>query len=426
MKRRIAIYILLLSLFGLMVVQFRLLVIGVRLEKQRFDQRVRIGLQEMNGALEKEFLLADELGKLLVAGVNQEEIRGRKSFESVLGRMDTLLTQKLGEKGITARFTYAITDRYGTEMFVASKNFVPKSFHFYYYNVLLGNRVTAQAHGERVLHLDIANLFNYLLGELNYLIIPSLLFLAALLICLWFLVNMLRKEERLNEVKNEFINNLTHELKTPVFSISLASKILKEHIENRNFDKADQFLAMIGHENEKLKTHIDKVLELATLENPAYQLTLENANLNDLVAEVAGAFRMKVVAAKGQLNLQLSAQPLTVKLDAVHFKNVIQNLLENALKYSPEKIDITVKTQCVNNYIELIISDLGIGISSEHQAKIFEKFYRIPTQNLHAIKGFGLGLHYVKQIVERHGGIITVSSRPEKGTHFLIKLSPII
>lgn len=417
MKRKTAINILLLSLLGLMTIQFWLLMIGGQLEKQRFDERVRIGLQEMNVVLENDTLFAEALGNSLLANDWPEN-----KVPVIQEKLRHLLAQNLEKKGITANFTFAITNKYGSKTFLASDDFVEKSFHFDYYNLQLSDQVLAKNKEERILHLDIPNVYHFLLGQLKYLVIPSLFFLAALLVCLWFLVRMLRKEERLNSVKNEFINNLTHELKTPVFSISLASTILKEHLEKGNLEKAHQFLAMIGKENEKLKTHIDKVLELATLESPTYQLEKQPANLNALVEEVINGFKIKVENQRGKLQINLAKQPLMTHLDPVHFKNVIQNLLENALKYSPKAIDIQVSTKQLAEHLQLIVSDKGAGILPEFQPKIFDKFYRVPNENLHEVKGFGLGLNYVKKIVEAHGGEISVASEIGKGASFLIKI----
>lgn len=408
-----------------MVIQFRLLMTGVKLEKQRFDERVGICLQELNVTLENELNFADSLGYLLLSGnqsADSSVILEKNSLEAKLNRV---LVEKLINKGIRADFTFAITNRYATKTWMKSAGFVEKSFHFDYYNIQLKNRVLARAGEERVLHLDVSNVYKILLGELKFLVIPSISFLIILLICLWFLVKMLRKEERLNAVKNEFINNLTHELKTPVFSISLAINILKQHLETGNLDKARQFLAMIGQENERLKTHIEKVLELATLDSPNYQLEKQSTDLNELVKEVIEGFKIKIEDRNGTLKMALSQRPLMANLDKTHFKNVIHNLLENALKYSLEKVEIMVVSKHFEGSNQLIISDKGVGIPIEHQKKIFDKFYRVPTENLHEVKGFGLGLNYVKKIVESHGGEIYVESDAKNGTSFFIKIPTI-
>jgi len=405
-----------------MVIQFRLLMTGVKLEKQRFDERVGISLQELNVTLKEEVGFADSLGYLLSSENQVIDSNAIAEKANLKRKLSGILSEKLSNKGITAAFTYAITNRYASKTWLKSDDFVEKSFHFDYYNVQLKNRVLAKIGEERVLHLDIPNVYNFLLGELKYLVIPSILFLLSLLICLWFLIKMLRKEERLNEVKNEFINNLTHELKTPVFSISLASNILKQHLEKGNLDKACQFLEMINGENERLKTHIDKVLELATLDSPTYQLAQQPTDLNELVKEVISHFKIKVDSQNGRLKTDFSEQPLMASLDTTHFKNVVQNLLENSLKYSLEKVEITVVTKRIGTYNQLTISDKGMGIPVESQKQIFEKFYRVPANNLHEVKGFGLGLNYVKKIVEAHGGEIMVESKKGTGTSFSIKI----
>ena len=253
--------------------------------------------------------------------------------------------------------------------------------------------------------------------------LPSVLFFLMMVLCIFFLVNMLRKEERLNSVKNDFINNLTHELNTPVFSIGLATKLLEEQIEAGKIKNATELIKLINKENDKLKGHINKVLELASLERPSYQLELKKATANALIQELVERFELKVKERGGRLNWQLDATEDSCMLDEFHFKGVVQNLLDNALKYSQEHPLIDVRTQNINTMFQLTIADKGIGIGAQDKARIFEKFYRVSTQNKHEVKGFGLGLYYVKQIVEAHGGRIEVESKQGEGSIFIVTLN---
>ncbi len=295
-------------------------------------------------------------------------------------------------------------------------------FHFYEYAVPLGDYFSTHLFKEKTLHIDIENLFTYLLAELDYLVVPSVLCLLALLISLALLIHILQREQKLNSIKNDFINNLTHELKTPIFSISLSNKMAKENLTKSNYEKVIEFLSIIENENNKLKTHTEKVLELASLENPNHQLQKEDTDLHILLNEVANEFSQKIKTKNGHLEMQLNASHFNLKADKNHFKNTIYNLLDNALKYGKEKPTIKIISKNEKQLFILKIKDNGPGISAADQKYIFDKFYRIPTNNAQHVKGFGLGLNYVKQVVKAHGGKVGVESKIGEGAVFIVRL----
>ncbi|MFQ5447633.1 MAG: sensor histidine kinase [Saprospiraceae bacterium] len=408
MKRRLPAVILLAALAGLIFIQFRLLLVGVRLEKQRFDQQTETALHAAALALDEPGPVGDQLIRHLKGGGD--------SAAGVSHGVDSVLVTQLRKQGVNARFHFAITDYYAKEVFLASPDFSPENFTFGRYTVRLGGRISGECGCNRALHLDVSNLFSYLVGELDYLIIPSGLCLVAIVFCLALLTTTLRKEQRLNRVKNDFINNLTHELKTPAFSIALSARMASESLKKGEVAKARRFLRLIGKENEKLKMHIEKVLELASLQNARYTLQREPADLHTFIPEVLEEFAPQVQERGGILTHSLKAQNSRAEVDVAHFKNVLRNLLDNALKYSPGQPHITVTTANDDLRFELSVSDRGVGIPAAQQKLVFDKFYRVLAGDLHPVKGFGLGLSYVKQIVTAHGGTVQLESEPGQGT----------
>ena len=418
MNRNILAIIVLLALAGLTFVQFRLLVIGARLEKQRFDERILKAQHQIRNALNEPNPVSDALIHNL-----KDDNRPKQVPADLADSLHAFINNELAQSDIAVQYSFAITSRYNTKVIdFHSNNFKKGEFHFFEYTVPLGNYFSSQIFREKTLHIDIENLFTYLLAELDYLIIPSILCLLALLICLWLLINILQKEHNLNVVKNDFINNLTHELKTPIFSISLSNKMAKDHLKKGNADKVSEFLQIIENENNKLKTHAEKVLELASLENPKHQLQKENTDLHVLIKEVVNDFLPKIKNKKGELKINLNANDFKLNTDKNHIKNVIYNLLDNAIKYGREKPIITIISKNKKRYFLLKIKDNGPGIAAANQKYIFDKFYRVSSNNANHIKGFGLGLNYVKQVVEAHGGKVGVESKMGEGAVFIISL----
>lgn len=413
MKRNIIAIVLLLALAGLTFVQFRLLVVGAQLEKQRFDQKMLAAQKNIRTGLNEPNVLTDAIVARLKSG---ESVRERPDF--LLDSLENYVKFEMEKVGISPDFSFVLTRKFREDVLLSSDNFDPEKFHYREYSVTLGDYFSSRLFEGYILHLDVENLFFYLLGDLDYLVVPSVLCLLTILACLFFLLKILRREERLNTIKNDFINNLTHELKTPAFGISLATKLAKESTAKGRSEKVFEYLAIIEKEKDKLVSHAEKVLELASLENGSQHFRKEKTEVHALISEVISGFRPNVEEKGGSLSAKLEARDSTLFVDSVHFKNALQNLLDNALKYSPKNPTIEVATRNDGKFFELSVRDEGIGIPPEKQGQIFDKFYRVTSGNVHKIKGFGLGLSYVKQVVEAHGGKVEVRSRVGEGTTF--------
>ena len=250
----------------------------------------------------------------------------------------------------------------------------------------------------------------------------SILLILVLTGLIYTSLTTILKQKKLDAVKSDFISNMTHELKTPIATISLACEALRDPKVKLSTEKQAAYLKMISDENKRLYSMVDTVLKSAVWDQPGFALDKTAFFLQDLVEEVTNSFRIQVEKKGGTLTTEFAEKEHKVFADKVHFANLIYNLLDNANKYSDKKPNILVKVHNIGEDIELAIADEGIGIPEEHKKKIFDKFYRVPTGDVHNIKGFGLGLSYVKSIVEKHGGTIIIHSQVGKGTTCRIRI----
>jgi two-component system phosphate regulon sensor histidine kinase PhoR len=249
----------------------------------------------------------------------------------------------------------------------------------------------------------------------------SILFLV--LVFFLYTLSVLLQQKKLSDIKNDFINNMTHELKTPISTIRLASETLINDAEAIEKDKLLRYSSIIYKENKRLEQQVEKVLSIAKLDKGEIKFNKEVFDLHEVIVEASENIKFnQLEEIGGTLELKLKATQSLVYADKVHVTNVIYNLLDNALKYCENIPQITIETNNLNQQIQVNISDNGIGISKENQKHLFDKFYRVPTGNLHNVKGFGLGLFYVKTIIEQMGGSVKVKSQVNKGSQFIFTL----
>ncbi len=245
---------------------------------------------------------------------------------------------------------------------------------------------------------------------------------VVMLIVIFFFVYTLLvilKQRRLSEIQKDFINNMTHEFKTPLSTIAISTAVLKNPSIIHTPERLLNYATIIENENQRLKQQVERVLQMARLEKEDIGLKKEACDVHDLIQEAANN---NTLVTKATIEMELAASKSTVHADKLHLVNVIFNLLDNAIKYNHHEPVIRIRTSNINGSIQLEIEDNGIGIRPEDQKKIFHRFYRVPTGNLHDVKGFGLGLSYVKLITEAHKGKISVTSEPDKGSCFSVVL----
>jgi signal transduction histidine kinase len=331
--------------------------------------------------------------------------------------LENTVTAELILKGIKLSYQYAVKDELG-ETIMKSDGFNDTSGH--------------QKFMVRLYPGDIFNQPNFLVvyfpDELVYIyksswimIVSSLALMLIIIVVIGYSVFIIFKQKRLSEIKTDFISNMTHELKTPISTISLASQLLGDtnvSPENKNIESLSK---LILDESKRLGVHVEKVLQMAVFEKAQIKLKRKKININDLSASVLNNFSIQLKSRNGKLIKELNAQDPFIFADEVHITNIIVNLLDNALKYCPnEQPVIILSTRSNDSGIVIDVKDNGIGISKDNHKKIFEQFYRVPTGNVHNVKGFGLGLSYVKKIAEAHDGNVTVESKPGHGSVFSI------
>jgi len=262
----------------------------------------------------------------------------------------------------------------------------------------------------------------YLLHSLQWVIMGAILFILIVLAAFFITVKSLLTQKKLNEIKRDFINNMTHELKTPIATISLAVDALKSPKVQVDAASVGYFSTIIKEENVRMNKHVEVILQAAQLEKKEYQLNKHPFDIHDMLFGVLDSFKLQLDAKPSQIHTNFDADPSEIEADEEYMLHVFSNLIDNAIKYSKETIDITITTLTLPAEIQIIIEDKGIGMSADTAKHIFEKFYRAHTGNVHNVKGFGLGMSYVKWAIDIHKGKIKVESEEGVGTKMIITL----
>ena len=271
--------------------------------------------------------------------------------------------------------------------------------------------------------LKLGNTFPYLLKRITLPILFSIFLVGVTIASFLLLYRNLLKQQRLAELKNEFISNITHELKTPIATVGVAIEALKNFNAIDDPKRTREYLDISANELQRLSMLVDKVLKLSMFEKKEVELKKETFDIGELVNEVLSIMRLQFEKHRAKVNVDTEGDSFIIEADRLHITSVLYNLFDNALKYSRENPVIDVKLSALtNDVIELSVRDNGIGIAKEYQPKLFEKFFRVPMGNQHNIKGYGLGLSYVSEIIRSHGGSISVESELGKGSTFTIKL----
>jgi two-component system phosphate regulon sensor histidine kinase PhoR len=333
-------------------------------------------------------------------------------------RLEHALRTELRNNNIDLDFKYAVKSYpHGKEQFIfGSKNYSPEN-RKEYFDVLFPRDLVPKGD---YLRLYFPKRDTYLLKETGIMVIPTIILTALLIAIFTYTIMIILKQKKLSMIKNDFINNMTHELKTPISTISLASQMLHDNSISNSPKVTEHISSIILQESKRLSFQVEKVLQMAVFNEGRLKLRFKEFHFHELIRNVIHNFELRVKSKEGKLDAELLAENDLIKGDEVHLTNVIFNLFDNAVKYSREKPEILIKTENKNGDLLISVKDNGIGIAKEHLDQIFERFFRVPTGNVHDVKGFGLGLSYVKKIVESHQGKIKAESVLNKGTKFVI------
>jgi two-component system phosphate regulon sensor histidine kinase PhoR len=347
-----------------------------------------------------------------------------------LDQLDALIQKELNDRGINTHYNYGVYSKRKKSFVIANNHYVvtdnqPQVTKEGYENLYVSRyRVslfqTQEGKSPGLLMVFFPARASYVWGSVWKTLIAAIVFTGIILFCFAYTIQVIFRQKKLSEMKNDFINNMTHEFKTPIATISLAADSIGSPMISNHPEKVTRFANIIKAENKRMNSQVEKVLQMALLDKKDFNLKLTEVNLHDVIHRAIENISLQVEKRGGQAGVQLEATRPVVEGDLTHISNIINNLLDNANKYSPETPEITIYTKDKANGIEVVVEDKGVGMSKEARKHIFDKFYRVHTGNLHDVKGFGLGLSYVKAMMLAHKGTIDVRSELGKGSSFIL------
>ena len=415
-KRKLYIAVLVVSVVGLFVVQYQYLNIGLNLAKVQFHRNIGQAAQ----IIKEDLSTQNQLTFLIGQAITLDERYFTLSMDSIQDAsrhfLNDFITYRLTEHGIDTDFTYRLSTKDSTD-YLTSPNppsLDPDQSH---YPIELRGYLPGLMGKQLILELRFTDLTPYFLFQLNGLTIPSLLFMAGILFVIVWVLRSFYWQSRLITTTNDFINNLTHELKTPVFSIGLAAKILSKKVAKQE----QSTVTLIQEEIQRMKVHIDKVLGLSRLESGHNPYALKRQDLIPELQQLAKRYQGLAELEGFSFTAKLPETPIMVQVDALHFINALNNLWDNAKTYS-EQPEITLTVSRTKDQWLFCIADNGPGMTPEQQERMFEKYYRGNQNDTHRVKGYGLGLSYVLHILKAHKGGINVESAPGQGTKICLSL----
>lgn len=334
--------------------------------------------------------------------------------------LDSLIFQELSAKGIKTEYEFGIYSPSRGQLILQKtgkykENLLNRNFAY----ILFPSDININP---EYLMLYFPKEKSFLLNQLWLMLFASATLILIIIYSFSYTIFTIFRQKKLSEIKNDFVNNMTHEIKTPIATISLACEVLNDKDVKKSEDLFANYINMIKHENKRLETLVEHILQTATLEKGQLILRKEELDIHAIISTAVNNVGFHVMQKSGRIIENLNAVNPIIRADKVHITNLIYNLLDNANKYSPEKPKIVISTENLNNGLIIKVADNGIGISKTNQKKIFEKFSRIATGNVHDVKGFGLGLSYVKAIVDKHQGKISIESELKKGSVFIVYL----
>ncbi len=378
--------------------------------------------RDMQGIVRNRYVykkaMLDEVIYSILYSASEKPLKQRVNFKL----LDQDLKAELMNNGIDIPYHFSVTTQDGREVY-RCPDYVAEGEQKSYSQILFRNDPVNRM---GIIKIHFPDMNSYIFSSVQFMI-PSIIFIFVLLVTFIYTIITIFRQKKYSEIKNDFINNMTHELKTPIASISLAAQMLTDKSLNKTPKMLDHLSKVVADESKRLRFLVEKVLQMSMYDSKRAVLKKTYTDMNEMVENIAHSFSLRVEHTGGKVYTDVEAIDSTMYVDETHFQNVIFNLMDNAVKYAKanEPLNIYMKTWNTNEHLYLSIRDTGVGIKKENLKKVFDKFYRVHTGNRHDVKGFGLGLAYVKRMVDLHEGEIKVLSDYGKGTKFIIKL-PVI
>jgi len=350
------------------------------------------------------------------APLDLQKIENRVSKRVV----DSLLQKEFRSAGLNTQYEFGVFNPTRNNLVLQKTGRYPNQLLHTSFSYLLFPSEIFSA--QNMLLIYFPNEIQYLVKQLWVLLFISMILVLAIIFSFTYVISTVFRQKKLSEIKNDFINNMTHEFKTPIATISLACQALNDKDVVKNQVVYESYVSIIEEENSRLGGMAERILQSARLQKGEIVLKPEVINIHDVLQDAITKINLQIEKKGGKITLDLQAKYSTIEADRVHITNIIYNLLDNANKYTPWAPIILISTRNISKGLLISIKDNGIGINKANLKKIFDKLYRVPTGNVHNVKGFGLGLSYVKTVVEKHNGKITVESEMKKGSTFSIYL----
>lgn len=362
--------------------------------------------------------LLDEVVYSILYSASDKPLKERINFK----QLDQDLKAEMMNNGIDIPYHFTVSTQDGREVY-RCPDYSDEGEEYSYSQLLFRNDPQSKM---GVVKVHFPDMNGYIFSSVRFMI-PSIIFTLVLLVTFIFTIVVIFRQKRYTEIKNDFINNMTHELKTPIASISLAAQMLNDPSVSKSEQMQKHLGGVINDESKRLRFLVEKVLQMSMFDRKKAVFKKKQLDLNEIVENMANSFTLRVEHTGGKIYTDIEAVDSAVYVDEVHFQNALFNLMDNAVKYGKpdQPLDIYLKTWNDDTHLYFSIRDTGIGIKKDNLKKVFEKFYRVHTGNVHDVKGFGLGLAYVKKIIDLHNGDIKVESELGKGTTFTVKLPKI-
>ena len=387
-------------------------------DKNSFSEAAKSMQQIVKNRYVYQKALLDEVVYSILYSASEKPLKERINFKL----LDQDLKAELMNNGVNIGYHFPVSTQDGREVY-RCPDYSDEGEEYTYTQILFRNDPVSKM---GVVKLHFPDMNSYIYSSIRFMI-PSVIFTVVLLITFIFTIVTIFRSKRLSEIKNDFINNMTHELKTPIASISLAAQMMNDQSVTKSETMMKHLSGVVQDESKRLRFLVEKVLQMSMFDRKKAVFKKKHLDLNEMVENMANSFTLRVEHTGGKIYTEIEAVDSAIYVDEVHFQNALFNLMDNAVKYGkPEKpLNIYLRTWNDDTHLCFSVRDTGIGIKKENLKKVFEKFYRVHTGNVHDVKGFGLGLAYVKKIIDLHSGTIKVESEVGKGTTFTIKLPKI-
>jgi two-component system phosphate regulon sensor histidine kinase PhoR len=399
------------ALVGVLIIQFNWILETAKVKEEIFTEKANMILSRTTEALGADTETCQRIDACMSADDTSET--AAKLGDAEIQKIDSLFNYYMRFYNFHIDYTFEIVKQ------KPAANTNNGGFAVVSYDKTLANPHTKNGMELKLIFPDKTH---FILAEMGTLFITSVVLILVVLILFWLTITSLLKQKKISEHTTDFLNNMTHEFKTPLSNISLAGKLLTKDTIIKNEEKIKHYSGIILEENEKLRLQVEQVLSMTALERGEIPILKTELDFHTLINDALKHISLQIENRQGHLNLNLKAHNFNLNGDKMHLINALCNLIDNAIKYAKDKPEISITTTNAEQNLILVVADKGIGISKQYSKKVFDKFFRVPTGDVHDVKGFGLGLAYVKKIIELHCGKIELQSEKGDGTTFTITL----